>query len=110
MEIKGKLEKIFELKSGTSASGKDWSMQDILLDLPNDKFPKKIVLQTKGCNYPIGSELTCQIDINAREWKEKWYNSITAWKIESNTSENQVRNEIENNISDVEDNDDTLPF
>ena len=44
---------------------------------------KKVLLQAKECNYPIGAELKCQLNIKAREYNGKWYNSIEAWKIES---------------------------
>ena len=30
----------------------------------------------------MGEELTVSFDIDARQWQDRWFNSIRAWKVE----------------------------
>lgn len=118
MEIKGKLIQIFELKSGTSkATNKDWKIQEFLISSKSGEYENKVKLQTsKDLKYPIGAELTCQINIKASEYQGKWYNSIDAWKIESNSNEmpnsqeEYVTQRPIDNYPNNEPFDDSLPF
>ena len=33
-------------------------------------------------NIQMGDELNVSFDIDARQWNEKWFNTIRAWKVE----------------------------
>ena len=33
-------------------------------------------------NIQMGEELTVSFDIDARQWQDRWFNSIRAWKVE----------------------------
>lgn len=89
MEIQGKLVEKFQLKKGTSDKG-EWQIQEFLISVKSGNYENKVLLQAKECNYPIGAELKCKLNIKAREYNGKWYNSIEAWKIESDSKVEQV--------------------
>lgn len=104
MEIQGTLVEKFQLKKGTSQKG-EWQIQEFLISVKSGNFENKVLLQAKECNYPIGAELKCQLNIKAREYNGKWYNSIEAWKIESDAKIEPMQEYA----SQVEPSDD-LPF
>ena len=87
MELKGKLVEIFPIKKGISKGGKEWQMQEILLSVQSGNYENKVVLQVKEIKYPIGATLTCQLNIKATEFNGKWFNNVSAWKIESDERE-----------------------
>ena len=33
-------------------------------------------------NIQMGEELTVSFDVDARQWQDRWFNSIRAWKVE----------------------------
>ena len=33
-------------------------------------------------NIQMGEELTVSFDVDARQWNDRWFNSIRAWKVE----------------------------
>lgn len=110
MEIQGQLVEVFPLKKGTSQkTGNEWQMQDFLISVKSGEYENKVLLQAKECNYPIGSQLKCQLDIKAREYNGRWYNTIGAWKIESNTQPIQQK-AVEAGPMDATPDDSNLPF
>jgi hypothetical protein len=59
----------------------------------DEQYPQKVKLELvkDKCalldKFGIGSVVTCNINVNGREWidpdgKEKYFNSLVAWKIE----------------------------
>ena len=38
----------------------------------------------------MGEELTVSFDIDARQWQDRWYNSIRAWKVERISAQAQA--------------------
>ena len=93
MEIKGTIINVSAPISGTSKAGKEWMKQDFVLET-EEKYPKNIVFsrmnKEKIEKYPISlnSKVNVSFDIDAHEYNGKWYNSITAWKVESIKNEN----------------------
>ena len=86
MEITGKIIAILDPKSGVSQSGNEWKSQSYVIETI-EQYPKKCCFDIFGadkiaeCNIQIGEVLTVHIDIDARQWKDRWFNSIRAWKI-----------------------------
>ena len=87
LEITGKVIAVLEKRSGTSKSGNAWVTQEYVIETA-DQYPKKCCFSIFGeekiaaCNIKIGETITAHIDIDARQWENKWFNSISAWKIE----------------------------
>ena len=90
MEITGKLTKVLPLESGEGKSGKSWKKQGFVIET-DGKYPKKICLTAWGdtieylAKVQHGAEVTCSTDISSREYNEKWYTDVKAWKIETNS-------------------------
>ena len=86
MEITGKIIAILDPKSGVSQSGNKWKSQSYVIETI-EQYPKKCCFDIFGadkideCNIQIGEVLTVHIDIDARQWNDRWFNSIRAWKI-----------------------------
>lgn len=85
MYIQGKVIKVFEIQSGESPRG-NWKKREFILET-YAKIPKKVCLVLKGdladtIQVNPGDSLRVNIDIESREYKEKWYTEVRAWKIE----------------------------
>ena len=54
----------------------------------HDQYPRKMCFEVFGTdriaqfNIKVGEELTVSFDIDARQWQDRWFNSIRAWKVE----------------------------
>ena len=88
MEVSGKIIAVLPLATGTGAKG-EWKKQTAVLET-NDQYPKKVafdMFNDKIQTLKIGEEVTVHINIDAREWQGKWFNSVTAWRIERGGTE-----------------------
>ncbi|MCO5230257.1 MAG: DUF3127 domain-containing protein [Chitinophagales bacterium] len=89
MEIVGILTKKLALESGTSANGA-WQKQSFILET-EEQYPKKICFTAwkqrvdELNNFSEGSKLKVSFDISSREYNERWYTDISAWRIEAAT-------------------------
>ena len=88
MEIKGKIIAILPPREGVSKAGKEWKIQEYVLETL-DRYPKKMMFSVFGAERieqfnikEIGEELTVKFDIDATEYNGRWYNSMAAWKVE----------------------------
>lgn len=88
MEFTGKIIAILQPRSGVSkTSGNEWKAQEYVIE-NHDQYPKKMCFDIFGAekieqfNIQMGEELTVSFDIDARQWQDRWFNSIRAWKIE----------------------------
>lgn len=90
MQVKGKIIAEMPMKSGISkASGKEWKSKEYVILLEgNDDHPKRICFEVFGEDrlkefwINVGDELTVHLDIDAREYNGRWYNTIRAWKVD----------------------------
>ena len=88
MDFSGKIIAILPPKSGVSkATGNEWKAQEYVVE-NHDQYPKKMCFEVFGTekieqfNIQMGEELTVSFDIDARQWQDRWFNSIRAWKVE----------------------------
>lgn len=84
MEISGKIIVESPLQTGVSKSGNNWSRKDYVIETAG-QYSKKIAFSVMNDNiYKLGlaldQDVDIQIDIDAREYNGKWYNSINCWK------------------------------
>lgn len=92
MDISGKLIKILPAETGNSARG-TWKKQAFVIETTNGQFPKKVCFQTWGDKVDLsrlteGEEVRVFFDPESREFKEKWYTDLTAWKVEPAQNQN----------------------
>lgn len=87
MEITGKLIKKDIPTTGMSKAGKPWNKQGFVIET-EEQYPKKVFIETMSDkviealeNYSAGYKMTVSINIESREYNERWYTSISAWNI-----------------------------
>lgn len=92
MEFTGKIIAILPPRGGVSkASGNEWKSQEYVIE-NHDQYPRKMCFDVFGVdkieqfNIQMGEELTVSFDIDARQWQDRWFNSIRAWKVERATA------------------------
>jgi len=86
LEVSGKVVKLLPLQTGESARG-PWKKQDMIIET-NEQYPKKIAITCWAekvdviQNLKEGSNVQVAINIESREFNERWYTDVKAWKID----------------------------
>ena len=85
MYIQGKVIRVYDVQIGESQRG-TWKKREFILET-YAKIPKKVCMVLKGESVDSiqineGESLRVSVDIESREFKEKWYTEVRAWKIE----------------------------
>jgi hypothetical protein len=86
MQVQGKLTQVLPIEGGTSKAGKDWKQQTIIVEV-GDQYPKKVAIDIpekvmdRLKDYSVGMTITCEVNIESREYNGRWYTAIKAWKI-----------------------------
>ena len=89
LEIIGKLTKILNPQTGTGKNG-TWQKQDFILET-FDQYPKKICVSAWGDKvedlkkFGMGDTIKASVNIESREFNEKWYTDVRAWRLENET-------------------------
>src|SRR5574344_1249063 len=87
MDFTGKIIAVLAPKGGVSKVGNEWKSQEYVIE-NHDQYPKKMCFEVFGAEkidqfaIQLGEELTVSFDIDARQWQDRWFNSIRAWKVE----------------------------
>ena len=85
-EINGVVIKILPEQSGDGKFGK-WTKQEFVIQT-EDKFPKKVCFSVWGDrtdelkNLNNGQKVKVSFNPESREYNERWYTDLRAWKIE----------------------------
>lgn len=115
MQITATLIQLQPLQSGESKNGA-WRKQDIILET-DGQYPKKICVSIWGDKInndqlKIGNVLTIFYELESREYNNKWYTDVKAWKIETPTPDSIPKTEIAitQNFHSNEEDDNDLPF
>lgn len=87
LELEGKVFKVLPELSGVGqASGKEWRKQPFVIET-EEQYPKKVVFNTwndtvdalKQLN--VGEKVKVNFRAESREYQERWYTDLTAWRI-----------------------------
>ena len=87
MESTGKIIAILQPRGGVAKSGNEWKAQEYVIE-DHGQYPRKMCFDVFGAdkieqfNIQMGEELTVSFDVDARQWQDRWFNSIRAWKVE----------------------------
>ncbi|HPJ78304.1 MAG: DUF3127 domain-containing protein [Prolixibacteraceae bacterium] len=87
LTVKGKLIRILHVESGVARSGNPWKKQEFVVET-HDQFPRKICFTLFNDKVSLieglaeGDELEVSFDVESREFNNKWYHNINAWKVE----------------------------
>ncbi len=84
MEITGKLLNVLPEETGEGRNG-TWKKQSFVLET-QDQYPKKVCITTWGDKINLGNfqeneVITASINIESREFNNRWYTDVKAWKV-----------------------------
>lgn len=94
MEIKGKVIEQLGIQSGISRSGKEWKKAELLIETTeNPQYPKKIKLSNmkdaeKFAMLTPGAEGIFSVEIESREFNDRWYTDVNCWKWDITANQN----------------------
>jgi hypothetical protein len=85
MQLTAKLTQLLPIQTGIGKNG-EWKKQDIIVET-DGQYPKKVCISIWGDKInegqlQIGNLFQIDFDIESREYNNKWYTDIKAWKIE----------------------------
>ena len=115
MEITGQLIKLLPVQTGTGQKG-NWIKQEFVVETM-DQYPKKVCMGAWGDiaagmdQYSPGEKLKISFNPESREYNEKWYTELRAWKIErtgGSANKKETKQEVQENTTSTNDSD--LPF
>lgn len=127
LEITGKVVKVLPEQSGKSAkTGNDWKKGSFIIETESN-FPKKICFTAWGDltsqinSLQAGQNVKVSFDVESREFNERWYTDLKAWKIDpaGNTNSSERAGSVsaarqgsvaEPAPGDSEESSDDLPF
>ena len=88
MEIEGKIIAVLPERGGVSTrTGNAWKSQEFVIET-HDQYPRKCCFRVFGedrlkqMNIQPGEELRVSIDIDSHEYQGRWFNDISAWRVE----------------------------
>lgn len=88
IHIEGPIMEILPEKSGISQSGKEWRERDVVIGYVTSlQYPKNIAVTFRGAQVDVVSQLGdgdavgCDISIDAREYRGKWFNAVTGYNL-----------------------------
>jgi Domain of unknown function (DUF3127) len=86
LELVGKLVKTLPEVTGQSSKG-PWQKQEFVIET-FDQFPKKVCVSLWGDKvndlkqYAPGDNLKVSLNLESREYNDRWYTEARAWRIE----------------------------
>lgn len=112
----GRLHKIFE----TEQKSASFSVRDFVIETADDKFPQMIKFQLTQdrCalidSYSEGDQICVDFDLRGREWNDKYFTNLNAWRIAAANADGQTSGESSEPaaepLPESEDFDDEIPF
>jgi|SRR6185437_8829765 len=90
LEITGRIVKILPAQTGAGKNG-NWVKQEFVIET-SEQYPKKICCSAWGDkadalkSYTTGDVVKVSFNLESREYNERWYTDIRAWKIEGGAS------------------------
>ncbi len=102
LEITGSLITKLQVQSGSSTRG-EWQKQEFVIET-QETYPRKVCMNVWGADkvselasFREGDLLKISFNIESREYNQRWYTDIRAWRIEKadkdgSTTERDGRN------------------
>ena len=88
LEVSGKITKILDLQTGTTAAGSEWKKQSFILETTeqyNNVYCFEIFGEEKVDKFlkfnKVGNEVKVDFNVSTNEWKGKYFTSLSAWKV-----------------------------
>lgn len=85
MEIKAIVIQALPIERGVSKAGKEWEKATLIAEYGDAQYPKKVAIfalknADKFAAIPVGAEVVFFVDVESREFNNKWYTSVTCYK------------------------------
>lgn len=85
MELTGTVIALLPEVSGQGKNG-TWRKQEFILEIPS-QYPKKVCISLWGdkidqAGLQVNDAVTASIDVESREYNNRWYTEIKAWKVD----------------------------
>jgi hypothetical protein len=86
MEISGKITKFLKEQTGSGRNG-TWVKQEFVIET-NEQYPKSVCISAWGDKvdeirkFNPGDQVKLSVNIESREYNERWYTDVRVWKIE----------------------------
>ena len=88
LKVTGTITKVLEVEQGTSKAGKEWQKLSFILDTKTEynniycfeMFGEEKVNQFNQYNK-VGDEVEVSFNVSTNEWKDKYFTSLSAWKV-----------------------------
>lgn len=86
---------LLPVAQGVSASGKEWMKQEVVLLTDGGQYERRMAVSVMGreridkFDLRRGEKVTMHLDIDAREYNGRWYNSINVWKVDKEAAPQQ---------------------
>ncbi len=117
--LEGRLLQILPQQNGTGKNG-PWIKQDFIIET-HGEYSRKICISAWGekageiKGFDEGDQLKVSVNIESREFNERWYTDIKAWRIEKESPPRKTGPAAESEVPPPEDvpppaDDDLLPF
>lgn len=86
MELEGKIIQINPLQSGQGKNG-TWKKQEFVVETKS-QYPKKVCITAWGdkidqFNLKQNQDVKVSIELESREFNNRWYTDVRAWKVEN---------------------------
>lgn len=99
MEISGKCVKILgEQRFVSQRTGNEFVKNGFVIETSGE-YPKKVCFTVIGSekyanmHIEVGRSYNVSFDVESREWKERWFTELTAWRADALTAENDAKEE-----------------
>ena len=117
LKVTGTIMKVLEVEQGTSKAGKEWQKLSFILDTKTEynniycfeMFGEEKVNQFNQYNK-VGDEVEVSFNVSTNEWKDKYFTSLSAWRVFKATAEAQESAQQEPASVNAEESEDDLPF
>jgi hypothetical protein len=86
-EIIGRIFKFAGEATGQGANG-PWVKSTVILETTTDRYPKKVAMlfwsdkANEIKTFKVGDEGRVSFDVESREYNDRWYTDLKAWKVE----------------------------
>ena len=88
LELEGTLVRKLDVQSGTSARG-TWEKREFIVEYQEGNYPSQAVFNVWGADkvkelerIPSGTKVKVSFNISSREFNNRWYTDLRAWKID----------------------------
>ncbi len=91
VELKGRLIKKLPVVTGESRNGNKWEKQEFVIET-EEQYPRKICISLWGDRvrelekFQEGDMVTASVNIESREYNERWYTDVRAWRLQKEDS------------------------